>query len=69
MTILDHGEGVMTLYAFNQALSHARGDIVSAGDVIATLGSSGGRDRPGLYFGVRTQGKPVDPQSWCKGIH
>ena len=67
MMILDHGEGVMTLYAFNQALNHARGDMVAAGDMIATLGSSGGRDQPGLYFGVRSQGKPIDPQLWCKG--
>lgn len=66
LTIIDHGAGVMSLYAFNQSLSKAKGDEVVAGEVIATLGSSGGRETPGLYFGIRDQGKPVDPIAWCK---
>lgn len=66
LTIVDHGGGVMSLYAFNQSLIKAKGDEVMAGEVIATLGSSGGRDKPGLYFGIRNQGKAVDPIAWCK---
>lgn len=69
LTIVDHGNGVMSLYAFNQSLSKSKGDVVSAGDVIAALGSTGGRDKPGLYFGIRTQGKPVDPLVWCQKTH
>lgn len=69
LTIVDHGNGVMSLYAFNQTLSKSKGDAVLAGDVIATLGSTGGRDKPGLYFGIRSQGKPVDPLIWCKKSH
>ena len=69
LTIVDHGNGVMSLYAFNQSLSKSKGDLVSAGEVIATLGSTGGRDKPGLYFGVRAQGKPVDPLVWCQKAH
>lgn len=67
LMIVDHGQGIMSLYAFNRTLDRQKGDPVVAGDVIATLGSSGGRDRPGLYFGVRDQGKPIDPLIWCKG--
>lgn len=66
LTIIDHGAGVMSLYAFNQSLSKTKGDEVVAGEVIATLGASGGREAPGLYFGIRNQGKPVDPIAWCK---
>lgn len=69
LTIVDHGNGVMSLYAFNQSLSKSKGDSVAAGDVIAALGSTGGRDKPGLYFGIRTQGKPIDPLVWCKQAH
>ena len=69
LTIIDHGNGVMSLYAFNQSLSKSKGDSVAAGDVIAALGATGGRDKPGLYFGIRTQGKPVDPLVWCKQVH
>jgi septal ring factor EnvC (AmiA/AmiB activator) len=69
LTIVDHGNGVMSLYAFNQSLSKSKGDPVAAGDVIAALGSTGGRDKPGLYFGIRTQGRPIDPLVWCKQAH
>lgn len=69
LLILDHGQGVMSLYAFNRTLDRSKGDVVAAGDVIATLGSTGGRDQAGLYFGVRDQGRPVDPLVWCKHNH
>jgi septal ring factor EnvC (AmiA/AmiB activator) len=66
LTIVDHGNGVMSLYAFNQTLAKSKGDAVASGDVIATMGATGGREKPGLYFGVRSQGKPIDPLIWCK---
>lgn len=65
LLIVDHGHEVMTLYAFNQTLYKHKDDSVHAGDLIAAVGASGGRDKPGLYFGVRRQGQPVDPQVWC----
>ncbi len=67
LLILDHGDGVMSLYAFNQTLYKRQGDAVTAGEMIAAVGSSGGRDKPGLYFGIRRNGQPVDPVSWCAG--
>lgn len=69
LTIIDHGGGVMSLYAFNQTHFKQKGERVAAAEVIATLGLSGGRDRPGLYFGIRRQGKPVDPVLWCQEAH
>lgn len=66
--IIDHGDGYMTLYAFNQSLYKAVGDRISPGDPIASVGRSGGRTHAGLYFGIRRNGKPVNPQKWCKKV-
>ena len=63
--IIDHGSGYMSLYAFNQSLYKAVGDNVVSGDVIATVGKSGGRQKAGLYFGIRKNGKAVNPILWC----
>ncbi|HYE35849.1 murein hydrolase activator EnvC family protein [Methylocaldum sp.] len=65
LTILDHGDGYMSLYAFNQSLYKNVGDWVSGGDIIATVGASGGRMESGLYFGIREKGRPVNPMLWC----
>ena len=66
LTIIDHGQGYMTLYAFNQSLYKRMGDSVEAGDVIASVGQSGGRSQAGLYFGIRKKGVPIDPLEWCR---
>lgn len=66
LTIIDHGGGFMTLYAFNQSLYKAVGEPVASGEIIATVGRSGGRRTPGLYFGIRRRGKPINPVSWCR---
>jgi murein hydrolase activator len=66
LIIVEHGKEYMTLYAFNQSLFKHKGDTVEAGDVIASVGQSGGRSRPGLYFEIRQNGKPVDPLLWCR---
>ncbi len=62
--IVDHGSGYMSLYGYNQSLLLDTGDWVSAGDTIATAGSSGGRVDNGLYFAVRYKGKPSNPKRW-----
>ena len=66
LIIIDHGHGYMTLYAFNQSLYKHIGDTVEAGDVIASVGQSGGRSQAGLYFGIRKKGVPIDPLEWCR---
>ena len=42
------------------------GDIVKAGDPIATVGTSGGHNHPALYFAIRQQGRASDPARWCR---
>lgn len=66
LIIIDHGKGYMTLYAFNQSLYRQAGEWVDVGEVIASVGQSGGRSHSGLYFGIRNKGKPVDPLDWCR---
>ncbi|MGR9053550.1 MAG: murein hydrolase activator EnvC family protein [Gammaproteobacteria bacterium] len=68
LTIIDHGNDFMTLYAFNQSLYKTVGDQVAEGDVIATVGRSGGRSKASLYFGIRKKGQPVDPVRWCRKL-
>ena len=54
----------MSLYAHNETLNKAAGDWVKPGDLIGTVGESGGRARPGLYFEIRRGGKPQNPHPW-----
>jgi septal ring factor EnvC (AmiA/AmiB activator) len=65
LIIIDHGQGYMTVHGFNQSLYKHEGDIVEVGDVIASVGKSGGRKQSGLYFAIRKQGMPIDPLAWC----
>ncbi len=65
--IIDHGDGYMTLYGYNQALYKETGDWVEEGEVIATVGRSGGQLTSGLYFEVRVKGQPSNPAKWCRG--
>ena len=64
LIVIDHGSGFMSLYAHNQSLYRDIGDWVGQGDQIATVGVSGGRLSAGLYFELRHQGQPTDPQQW-----
>jgi septal ring factor EnvC (AmiA/AmiB activator) len=64
LVIVDHGEGYMTLYGYNETTLKSAGDWVAPGDVIATVGDSGGQSRASLYFEIRQGAKPVDPRGW-----
>ncbi|MDX1722228.1 MAG: murein hydrolase activator EnvC [Pseudomonas sp.] len=66
LVILDHGNGYLSLYGHNQSLLKDAGDVVNAGEPIATVGTSGGQDTPALYFAIRQQGRPSDPAQWCR---
>ncbi|WP_210398240.1 murein hydrolase activator EnvC family protein [Motiliproteus sediminis] len=66
LLIIDHGDGYMSLYGHNQSLLKEVGDWVAAGDSIAKVGDSGGREDAGLYFAIRRRGKPQNPQTWLR---
>ena len=64
--IIDHGNGYMSLYAHNDALLRDAGNAVKRGDALATVGNSGGQGRPALYFELRRNGQPVNPDTWLQ---
>lgn len=66
LIILDHGNGYMSLYGNNQAVLKQVGDNVRAGDVIASVGNSGGNQTNGVYYELRSQSRPFDPLSWSR---
>ena len=66
IVIVDHGNGLMSLYANNDALLKNAGDDVRAGEAVSTVGSSGGQGRNALYFEIRQDGKAVDPRAWLR---
>jgi septal ring factor EnvC (AmiA/AmiB activator) len=66
LAIVDHGEGYLSLYGYNDQLRKSAGEAVAAGEVIAAAGDSGGRSRPELYFEIRRAGQPIDPRPWFR---
>jgi len=66
MLIVDHGDGLITVYAHNDALYKNLGDWVEAGDVLADAGNTGWVKDVRLYFEVRDEGRPVNPVRWCR---
>jgi len=65
--ILDHGNGVQTLYGHNERLLTFPGDNVNQGAVIAYAGSTGNSTGPHVHFEVMLNGQPVDPAGYLNG--
>ena len=63
LVILDHGGKNHTLYAHLAETRVQPGQRVAAGALVGTVGASG-VEGPGLYFELRSQGKPQDPLEW-----
>jgi septal ring factor EnvC (AmiA/AmiB activator) len=64
LVIVDHGEGFMTLYGYNETILKNGGEWVAPGDVIATVGDSGGQQQASLYFEIRQGTRPINPRLW-----
>jgi murein DD-endopeptidase MepM/ murein hydrolase activator NlpD len=61
MVEIDHGDGFVTRYAHNKNNAVSVGDVVTKGQVIAQMGSTGRSTGNHVHFEVLKQGKPVDP--------
>jgi len=66
LVILDHGDGMLTLYAWLQGVEVKAGMPVSAGTEIGLAGYGPGRDDSGFYFEVRDRQKASDPIAWLR---
>ncbi len=62
--VIDHGNGLSTLYGHNSELAVDEGQSVSKGQVIAYAGSTGNSTGPHVHFEVRENGDPVDPMGY-----
>jgi len=68
LLIIEHEDGFMSLYGHNDTLTRETGDWVESGEIVATVGDSGGHSRSALYFEIRRTGRPVDPRRWCMPV-
>lgn len=65
--MIDHGGGIVTLYAHNSYLVVNEGDNVKRGDTVAKAGSTGASTGPHCHFEVRENGSYTNPIPWLKG--
>lgn len=65
LVIVDHGDGYISLYGHNESIYKSAGEWVEPGEIIASIGNSGGQKEPGVYFEIRYRGKPKNPTRWC----
>ncbi len=67
--IMDHQNGMQTVYAHLSALLVSEGDVVSRGDLIGLMGSTGNSTGPHLHFEVRINGEKMDPEIYLYGLY
>ncbi|MGK0358319.1 MAG: septal ring factor EnvC (AmiA/AmiB activator) [Bradymonadia bacterium] len=64
--IIDHGGGHHSLYAHLARIKHPKDALIAQGEVLGIVGESGSLRGPQLYFEVRVQAQPEDPQRWLR---
>ncbi len=64
LVLIRHEDKVVTAYAHLDRILVARDSVVAKGDMIGTVGNTGGVGTPQLHFEVRQNGKPTDPRTW-----
>jgi septal ring factor EnvC (AmiA/AmiB activator) len=66
LVILDHGEGMLSLYAWLQGVAVKPGEPVAVGAAVGVAGYGPGRDEPGVYFELRDRQRATDPIAWLR---
>jgi septal ring factor EnvC (AmiA/AmiB activator) len=64
--IVDHGHGVVSIYAHASVITVEKGESIVRGDSMGRVGDTGSLRGPYLYFEIRENGKPVDPAIWLR---
>lgn len=62
--VIDHGDGYMSLYGYNNAVKVSAGQTVAVGDVISSVGRIEGDNGTALYFEIRKEGDAINPFSY-----
>lgn len=61
---IDHGHGVTSILMHLQNINVKEGDVVKAGQIVGTVGSTGASTGPHLHWGLYVNGQSVDPVPW-----
>lgn len=64
MVLIDHGQGIVTLYAHLSRISVKAGMPIGVGDLVGAIGTTGSVTGSHLHFELRLGGRPVDPAGW-----
>ncbi len=64
--IIDHGEGLLSIYAHASVLTVDKNDRVGRGQTLGKVGETGSLRGPYLYFELRLEGEPTDPATWLR---
>jgi murein DD-endopeptidase MepM/ murein hydrolase activator NlpD len=63
---IDHGQGITTIYLHLKSINVKKGDRVSKGQIIGSVGETGLATGPHLHWGLYVHGVPVDPLPWVR---
>jgi murein DD-endopeptidase MepM/ murein hydrolase activator NlpD len=66
MVMLDHGQGVISLYMHCSSMAVKEGQTVAKGQWIGNVGDTGVANTPHVHFGIYIHGTPIDPLYWIK---
>lgn len=69
LVIIDHGQGLTSLYFHQSVIQVEEGQTVSRGDVVGLVGSTGLSTGPHLHWEMRLDGVPTDPMSWVGRLY